>query len=87
MPRKRSSTQGYGWHHKRLRAQLLPFAYGNPCHFCGLTMKPGQQLDLDHTDDRTSYRGMTHRACNRADGANKVNAAKRNNRDTRSRDW
>ena len=51
-------------------------------------MMPGQALDLDHTDDRRSYRGMTHRSCNRADGARKVNskrAAQR--RDPRATDW
>ena len=76
-----------GWHHDKLRAQLLPYAYGTLCHFCRKPMLQGQALDLDHTDDRTSYRGMTHSRCNRADGARKTNAIKRSNKDVRSRDW
>ena len=87
MARSRSSRDGYGWHHKQAREQLLPYAYGRLCHFCQAPMMPGQQLDLDHTPDRTGYRGMTHAHCNRADGARKVNAAKRDKRDPRSRDW
>ena len=89
-PRQRSSRNGYGWHHQKLRQQMLPHAWGTLCHFCGLPMIPGQPLDLDHTDDRRSYRGMTHRACNRADGARKVNA-KRNSKgplfNPRAADW
>ena len=87
MAKKRTSSPGNGWHHQKLRAQLLPYAYGRLCHFCHRPMMPGQNLDLDHTDDRTSYRGITHSRCNRADGANKTNAAKRSKKAQRSRDW
>lgn len=87
MPRKRRSGQRLGWQHQKLRQQMLPYAYGTPCHFCGKPMLPGQTLDLDHTDDRTSYRGMSHSHCNRADGARKTNAIKRAKQDPRSRDW
>ena len=88
MARSRSSRDGYGRRHRNIRAELLPHAWGKLCHFCGKPMMPGQALDLDHTDDRRSYRGMTHRSCNRADGARKVNskrAAQR--RDPRATDW
>lgn len=73
----------YGWRHQQLRKQLLPSAYGKTCHFCGKPMLPGQPLDLDHTDDGSSYRGMAHASCNRADGARKTNARHGRN----SRDW
>ncbi len=76
----------YGWHHQKLRAQLIPHAYGKPCHFCKKAMLPGQPLDLDHANP-TSYRGITHASCNRADGAHKTNAQRRARRDPRSRDW
>lgn len=78
---------GNGWAHQKLRAQLLPHAYGKLCHFCKQPMLPGQPLDLDHTADRRSYRGMTHSSCNRADGARKTNAQRRAVQDPRSRDW
>ena len=87
MARKRSSTSGYGWLHKQLRAQLLPYAYGRLCHFCHRPMMPGQPLDLDHTDDRSSYRGIAHSTCNRRQGAEITNAAKRSKKAQRSRDW
>lgn len=87
MARRRSSRAGYGWKHRQAREQLLPYAYGRLCHFCQKPMLRGQKLDLDHTDDRTSYRGMTHASCNRAAGARKTNAARRAERDPKSRDW
>jgi hypothetical protein len=59
----------YGRQHQRIRAALLPLAYGTPCHFCGELMQPGQELHLDHTADGTAYRGMVHAACNVKDGA------------------
>lgn len=87
MARSRSSRDGYGWHHQQTRKQLLPYAYGKPCVRCGKPMMQGQQLELDHTDDRAGYLGMAHMRCNRAAGARKVNAARRNKKDPRSREW
>lgn len=71
--RKTTTQRGYGYSHQALRRALLPYAYGQPCPRCGGTMKPGQKLDLDHTDDRTGYRGMAHATCNRQAGADKTN--------------
>lgn len=62
-------ARGYGTEHQALRAQLLPLAYGQNCHLCGDAMEQGQDLHLDHNEDRTGYRGMVHAACNRRDGA------------------
>jgi hypothetical protein len=78
-----TTARGYGYEHQRLRAALLPQAYGHHCPHWGIDpectgpMLPGQPLDLDHTDDRTNYRGMAHAPCNRRAGARKGNAARR----------
>ena len=58
------AAQGYGAEHKKLRAALLPQAYGQPCYRCGQLMLPGQALHLDHLDDRSGYGGFSHAACN-----------------------
>jgi hypothetical protein len=63
--------------HKTLRKRLLADLArrpGQPCARCGLPMWPGQLLDLDHTDDRTGYLGLSHRSCNRRDGQRKTTA-------------
>jgi len=85
---KTTTAAGYGYDHQRLRAALLPDAYGKPCPRCGTPMLPGQTLDLDHTDDRSGYHGMAHASCNRAAGAHKRNAKHRAKRVWRtSRRW
>lgn len=87
MARSGNTTQaGYGYQHQKLRQTLLADAYGRPCPHCGLPMLPGQRLDLDHTADRSGYRGMAHASCNRSDGARRGNA-KRQRRWTTSRRW
>lgn len=67
-----STQRGYGTAHRRTRARLLPDAYGKPCHLCGELMLTGQRLALDHTPDRTGYRGMAHEWCNNADGGRRA---------------
>lgn len=67
--------RGYDQAHKNIRKAGLPAAYGTPCARCGETMLEGQDLDLDHTDDRTGYLGFSHRICNRRAGAAAANAA------------
>ena len=66
-----SAARGYGSEHQKLRAKLLPAAYGQPCTRCGRPLRPGQDLHLDHTDDRTGYAGFAHASCNRKAGARK----------------
>lgn len=63
-----STDRGYGSRHQRLRADLAPKAIGKTCHLCGKPMLADQPLALDHTEDRTGYRGMVHLSCNAADG-------------------
>ena len=85
-------TGKYGRQHRALRTELIREAYGRPCHFCHQPMRPGQPLDLDHTLDGRSYRGITHRRCNRSDGgrrgAEKTNGRRRRTADPGpSREW
>jgi hypothetical protein len=69
-----TTAAGYGTSHQELRKALLPQAYGKPCYRCGKPMLPGQELHLDHTDDRTGYGGFSHRACNLRAAARKARA-------------
>jgi hypothetical protein len=70
-----AGVSNYDHHHRQLRRQLEPEAHGRPCHFCHQLMLPGQKLDLDHTVDRKSYRGIAHASCNRRDGGRRGAAA------------
>lgn len=77
-PTKRARDKvAYGPAHRRLRAALLPSAYGSDCHLCGEVMREGQPLHLDHAEDRESYRGMAHAHCNLRDGSARGNATKK----------
>lgn len=80
LPKASTSARGYGSRHQRLRAQLLPLAYGQDCHLCGSVMLPDQELHLDHTPDRTSYRGFAHAWCNSRDGLRRAQEAIRKKR-------
>jgi hypothetical protein len=62
-PRKR----GYTSAHDRERARWVAIvaAGGVPCARCGVVIVPVEPWDLDHADDRLSYLGPSHRACNR----------------------
>lgn len=72
MPSTGSTSQrGYGHAHQKLRASRLADLAarpGQPCGRCGEPMYVGQALDLDHTEDRTGYRGLAHERCNRSAG-------------------
>lgn len=68
-PARVARRKDYGTAHRKLREELLPQAVGQPCQHCGVTMQASDDLHLDHTEDRTGYRGIVHAACNRLDGA------------------
>ena len=53
--------------HRRTRRQLAPVVNAGHarCSRCQLPIRPGEQWDLDHTDDRTGYLGPSHAVCNR----------------------
>jgi len=62
-----TTERGYGAAHQKLRAEqakLLAHQGWLPCARCPRPILPGQQWHLDHTDDRTSYLGPSHRRCN-----------------------
>ena len=66
----------YGHQHQKVRAALLPHAYGSPCARCKEKIQPGEAVDLDHAGGG-GYLGFSHAACNRAAGARKVNAMRK----------
>lgn len=61
-------VSAYGGRHQSIRRKALSAAIGQPCARCGRLMRAGQQLDLDHSDDRTGYIGFSHAVCNRRAG-------------------
>lgn len=65
--RRPSTTErGYGADHQRIRRRALEeLIEGTPCPRCQEPMTRDQALDLDHTDDRSGYLGLSHAACNR----------------------
>lgn len=63
-PTLSATRRGYGVEHQKLRARLLPSAYGTACARCHRPMLPGQELHLDHTDDKRGYLGFSHAECN-----------------------
>ena len=63
----------YGAEHRAIRRALLASAAGTPCVRCGVPLRAGDDVDLDHRDDGRGYLGMAHAACNRAAGARKGN--------------
>ena len=70
------AQRGYDARHVQVREQLLAaFRPGDPCAICSKPMMRrwkivnGRQVsavDLAHTEDRTGYKGLSHRECNRA---------------------
>lgn len=88
MPRKGDAKErGYGYEHRRLRAALVATIEGRHCTRCGRALKRGDDVDLDHTDDRLGYLGLACRSCNRAEGARKGNRSRVRPDGGTSRSW
>lgn len=68
-----SSARGYGYKHKARSVRERSLAVGKVCHFCKQPILAGQPLALDHTEDRSAYRGVAHFSCNASDGARRRN--------------
>lgn len=68
--RANTTQRGYGATHQAARrVALAQHVDGTLCPHCGEPMYRTQRLDLDHTDDRTAYRGLAHTRCNARAGA------------------
>ncbi len=71
------SSRGYGAEHRRARAAAiaqLERAGVGICCIGGEPIYPGQALHLDHTPDRSGYRGLACARHNRSDGAKRGRA-------------
>lgn len=77
--RRRSTTErGYGWDHQKHRAHAIAsFRSGQPCTRCGQGIANADDAELDHNDDRTGYRGLSHSWCNREAGGRAGGSAAR----------
>jgi hypothetical protein len=63
-----TKQRGYGIEHERRRKMWAPRVAAGvvDCARCGQAIERGEPWDLDHADDRRTYLGPSHRACNRA---------------------
>jgi hypothetical protein len=58
------------------------------CCRCGYPIEPGTRWHLDHTEDRTGYRGVAHARCNLKAAAERGNTIMRaKSKPVRSREW
>jgi hypothetical protein len=66
-----AEERGYGKAHRAERARWKPIVDGGQaaCCICGRWIEPGTKWHLDHTEDRSGYRGVAHAQCNLRDGA------------------
>lgn len=83
MPRPGSrQARGYDATHDAIRRQYAPTVQAGRavCARCSLPIGPREPWDLGHTEDRTSWTGPEHRACNRSAGAQKRHAQQRRTR-------
>ena len=67
-PKLPVDQRGYGPEHRRARrAAIAAHRPDDPCARCDAPLgEDTSVLDLDHTDDRTGYLGLSHRSCNRS---------------------
>jgi hypothetical protein len=76
-------SRGYGPEHQRLRRKWAPLvaAGGVNCARCSKPITPGAPWDLDHSEDRTYYLGVSHQKCNRQTASHRKEARERQKRD------
>lgn len=67
-----ADERGYGKEHREERARWKRDVVDKglaDCCLCGDPIDPQSKWHLDHTPDRTGYRGVAHAGCNVSDGA------------------
>ena len=72
-----ASRRGYGAEHVKARKAAIAELERNGVGVCcigGEPIYPGQALHLDHTPDRSGYRGLACARHNRSDGAKRGRA-------------
>lgn len=84
-----TAERGYDGQHRALRRQWQTVVDNGmaACTRCGTIIAPGQPWDLDHDDNRTTYRGVSCRSCNRAAGARNAARATNTGRAFTVRGW
>ena len=95
MARGSTTERGYGWAHQQARVEALAaMPDGQLCTRCRQPMwrADADSLHLDHTDDRSGYRGLAHASCNTRAGQAKAMASRQRRAATtrtskRSRNW
>jgi hypothetical protein len=87
-PKQSSTARGYGAAHQRERKRwaIIVNRGEATCCLCGKPITPGTKWHLDHTPDRTAYRGVACATCNIRDGAKRGNAKSRG-LNTQPRRW
>jgi hypothetical protein len=68
---KTREARGYGAAHRTVRARYEALVASGlaRCARCGGPIAAGAPFDLDHSDDRGGYLGVSHPHCNRTAGA------------------
>jgi hypothetical protein len=68
---KTREARDYGAAHQAVRERYKALVASGlaRCARCGRPIAKGAQFDLDHSDDRSGYLGVSHPRCNRLAGA------------------
>ena len=68
---KTRGARDYGAAHQAVRERYKALVASGQatCARCGRPIAKGAAFDLDHSDDRTGYLGVSHPGCNRRHGA------------------
>lgn len=84
-----TASRGYGGDHQRMRKKFEPQVRAGKavCVRCGELIDPKEPWDLDHEDDRKTYRGPAHRACNRRAGQANATETRMQRNAMTIRDW
>ena len=84
-----TTARGYGTRHQRERQRWAATVKTGQalCVFCEAPIPPDAPWDLDHTEDRTGWRGPAHRSCNRSAGGTKGAQATNERRAMTTREW